>query len=77
MHSRNKTKYKISALVLSKNSKKLARKGRTGPYRMKEVLSEGTFRLSNEKDNVKILTILYNITRLKLYYDTESSNATN
>ena len=80
-HSRDKAKYKIGTLVLLKNSKKLTRKGSklepnwTGPYKIKEVLSKGTFRLCNANDREKILTSLYNMTKLKLYYDADSSSA--
>ena len=81
-NTKYKTNYKIGTLVLLKNSKKLTRKGSklepnwTGPYRIKEVLSKGTFRLCNANDSEKILTSLYNMTRLKSYYDAESSSAT-
>ena len=39
-----------------------------GPYRIHEVLSKGTYRLSQAGDLTKVLTQLYNMTRLKLYY---------
>ena len=72
-HSRDKGKYKVGALVLLKNSKKLSRKGSKmepnwlGPYRIHKVLNKGTFQLC-KTSNKKVLTQLYNMTRLKLYY---------
>ena len=39
-----------------------------GPWRVHEVLSKGTYRLSQEGDPTKSLTQLYNKTLLKLYY---------
>ena len=81
-YSRDKAKYKIGTSVLLKNLKKLTRKSSklepnwTGPHKIKEVLSKGTFRLCNANDSEKILTSLYNMTRLKLYYNAESSSAT-
>ena len=68
-HCKDKCKYKVGALVLLKNSKKLSRKGCKqepnwfGPYRIHEV---GTVRLSSLSN--KVLAQTYNMTRLKLYY---------
>ena len=42
-----------------------------GPYRIHEVLNKGTFRLSQLKDG-KVLAQLYNMKRLKLYYQSDS-----
>ena len=41
----------------------------TGPYVIHEVKGKGTYRLRNKADPTKVLTSLYNATRLKLYYD--------
>jgi transposase InsO family protein len=72
-HSKDQPKFKVGALVLLKNSRKLSRKGSklepnwTGPYKIHEVMGKGTFRLSNQKN--KVLATLYNMTRLKLYHE--------
>ena len=50
-HSQNKANYKVGALVLLKNARKLTRKGArlqpnwTGPYKISEVVGKGTVRL--------------------------------
>ncbi len=78
-HCKDKQKYKIGALVLLKNSKKLSRKGSklepnwTGPYKILEVVGKGTYRLCSSTEPKKILSSLYNISRLKLYNEQEIS----
>ena len=83
-HSKDKSCYKVGALVLVKNARKLTRKGSklepnwTGPYQIAEVVGRGTFRLCHQDDNTKLLSTLYNMTRLKIYhkreYDVERDN---
>ena len=43
----------------------------TGPYQIAEVVGRGTFRLCHQDDNTKLLSSLYNITRLKIYHKHE------
>ena len=79
-HSQDKAMYKVGTLVLVKNSRKLSRKGSKmapnwfGPYCIHEVLKKGTFRLSQAEDDKKVLTQIYNITRLKLYYQRQAAD---
>lgn len=79
-HGQDKAKYKVGSLVLVKNSRKLSRKGSKmnpnwlGPYRIHQILNKGTFRLSQAEDDTKILTQVYNMTRLKLYYKRDTAS---
>ena len=79
-HSQDKAMYKVGTLVLVKNSRKLSRKGSKmapnwfGPYCIHEVLKKGTFRLSQVEDDKKVLTQIYNMTRLKLYYQRQAAD---
>ena len=72
-HSKYKSKYKVGALVLIKNCRKLSCKGSKlepawrGPYRIHETMGKGTFRLCDSSDSSKVLSSFYNITQLKLY----------
>ncbi len=79
-HSLDKPKYKVGAMVLLKNSKKLSKKGSKmeqnwkGPYQINEVKTKGTFRLCEvDKKNPRVLKQLVNITRLKLFHTQEKS----
>ena len=64
-HSKDKSCYKVGALVLVKNARKLTRKGSklepnwTGPYQIAEVVGRGTFRLCHQDDNSKVLSTIY------------------
>ena len=61
--------------MLLKNARKLTHKGArlqpnwTGPYKISEVVGKGTVRLCDQSDSSKVLSSLYNITRLKFYYE--------
>lgn len=74
-HGKDKKNFEVGALVLLKNSKKLSRKGSklepnwTGPYKIHEVNGKGTYRLCTTKSPERILTSIYNISRLKLYHE--------
>ena len=57
--------------MLLKNARKLTRKGArlqpkywTGPYKISEVVGKGTVRLCDQSNSSKVLSSLYNITRL-------------
>lgn len=73
-HSNDREKYRVGALVLVRNSKKLSRKGSkmeqnwSGPYHINEIVGKGTYRLRNREDN-GVLRTLFNIARLKLYHE--------
>ena len=73
-HNIDKGQYKVGAVVLLRNSKKLTKKGSKmepnwiGPYVVHEVLSKGTCRLSQVKKPNKVLAQKFNISRLKLYH---------
>ena len=70
----DKGQYKVGAVVLLRNSKKLTKKGSImepnwiGPYVVHEVLSKGTCRLSQVKKPNKVWAQKFNISRLKLYH---------
>ena len=70
-HNIDKGQYKVGAVVLLRNSKKLTKKGSKmepnwiGPY---QVLSKGTCRLSQAKKPNKVLAQKFNISQLKLYH---------
>lgn len=72
-HCKERGNYKVGVLVLLKNSKKLSRKGSklepnwTGPYCIHEVVGKGLYRLRSSTNCERVLSRLYNITRLKLY----------
>ena len=76
-HSKDKSRCKVGALVLIKNARMLTCKGYklepnwTGPYQIAEVVGRGTFRLCHQDDNTKLLSTLYNMTRLKIYHKHE------
>ena len=78
-HSKDKGKYRIGALVLLKNSKKLSRKGSklepnwTGPYCIHEAVGKSTYRLCSCTSPKKVFSSIYNISRLKLYHENEKS----
>ncbi len=80
-HGKDKQLYRVGKLVLVRNCKKLSRKGSkmepnwSGPYRIHEVLSKGTFKLSNVQDSKKVLAQVYNMTRLKLYHQRDCEDA--
>ena len=73
-HNIDKGLYKVGAVVLLRNSKKLTKKGSKmepnwiGPYVVHEVLSKGTCRLSQVKKSSKVLAQKFNISWLKLYH---------
>ena len=73
-HNIDKGQYKVGAVVLLRNSKKLTKKGSKmepnwiGPYVVHEVLSKGTCRLSQVKKPNKVWAQKFNISRLKLYH---------
>ena len=64
-HNIDKGQYKVGAVVLLRNSKKLTKKGSKmepkwiGPYAVHEVLSKGTCRLSWVKKPNKVLAQKY------------------
>ncbi len=72
-HCSGNKEFKVGSLVLVRNSKKLSRKGSklepnwTGPYKICEVCSKGTFKLCHRDNKENKLASLYNISRLKLY----------
>lgn len=73
-HCKDKSKYSVGSLVLLLNSRKLSKKGLkmepdwTGPYAIHEVMSKGTYRLCDPTDSSKVLPQIYNMSRLKLYF---------
>lgn len=79
-HCKDRGKYKVGALVLLKNSKKLSRKGSkmeqnwSGPYLIHDIVGKNTYRLCNRRDN-KILRNLVNMARLKLYFEDQPSTS--
>ena len=81
-HCTDRGKYKVGALVLLKNSKKLSRKGSklepnwTGPYCIHEVVGKGLYRLRSSTNSTRVLSRKYNITRLKLYKKQAQSKVT-
>ena len=46
----------------------------TGPYNISEVIGKGTVWLCDQSDSSKVLSSLYNLTRLKFYMNVKKSH---
>ena len=78
-HGQAKANFAKGSQVLLFNSRKHSKKGMklapdwTGPYIIHEILSKGTCRLQDPKNN-RVLAQKYNVTRLKLYFPRSGPN---
>ncbi len=81
-HCKDKEMYTVGAALLVRNSKKISRKGSKlepnwlGPYHIHEANGKNTYRICRFKGTKKErdLKSLYNISRLKLYYESSSES---